>query len=640
MRAFVAVAIVAIVIAVLCVTLIPAPAGPTGPKGPTGPTGPKGPTGPAGPTGFDGLGAIGGIAASIGGKPAASPPFYLACIDPDERGVRRVRYAWVEGTRLVLRDVPDAGWARRLVALDTRPERVSVGGVWVSATRVVLANWAAALYAATASGLIGGVETVGGFVASTVDVAVGRVAVAQDHATVVSSALVDARLDYDAVAGKPPVDHATASLARAIARRNVSFVWSVVGATYGDPLVKSLRSLATPTRPSAERSAALCAYTPRQRHALVRAWNLGARFAFGGATAPTLILPRTRHDGGPFHAFVHSAWMADERTARGDVYLGGKQTPAGGFKCIRCPSSSATVLPIEKKPADDIPEGAVDPGSNFRDKYVYATMYRSGVNNGSVPKWVDRHITSRNDSAVAYIGSHHWDTVDYAAEASAESDFKKTGLKNTEFRSVTIPPLFAAYVTHHYHGYHASTQSCHRGFGLFKSVSGVQGYCLDSAYGGVVYGTCEYLKYPACVKETEFSHSDTRAPCTTTQWMPGFDPDGLYRPGVLLMNDDAGSEWPLRPDDVVSKTPVVLCGRSASVVTGVSVPRFVNCVAAWNYAVHPQYGVVRSHADPWSGDLPPTRDAVGDVACASRELFVKYHAMLGIVVVFRSDLNT
>ena len=156
----------------------------------------------------------------------------------------------------------------------------------------------------------------------------------------------------------------------------------------------------------------------------------------------------------------------------------------------------------------------------------------------------------------------------------------------------------------------------------------------------MVYGTCESAKYPMCTKETEKSAASgySGAPCTTTGWMPGFGSDGAYVPGVLLMNDDAGSEWVVRRGDLLQKgNGVVMACNKQPLLSDVRVPTVVNCAAAWNYAVCPHYGVVRSHTDPWSGDDVPILDAVGDVA-STLELFVPYHTTLGIVVTYRSKL--
>jgi hypothetical protein len=171
--------------------------------------------------------------------------------------------------------------------------------------------------------------------------------------------------------------------------------------------------------------------------------------------------------------------------------------------------------------------------------------------------------------------------------------------------------------------------------------SDLYGACYSEAHGDVVYGTCESAKYPMCTKETAKSATSgfSGAPCTTTRWMPGFGKDGAYVPGVLLMNDDGGSEWAVSKGDLVQKaSDLRMACDGRTLLSDVRVPTVVNCAAAWNYAVNPHYGVVRSHTHPWSGDQVPTLDAVGDVACASRPLFVSYHATLGIVVAFRSDL--
>jgi hypothetical protein len=333
----------------------------------------------------------------------------------------------------------------------------------------------------------------------------------------------------------------------------------------------------------------------------------------------------------PFGAFEHSAWTADERTATGyAVYLGGaKSVPATGFACVRCPATDATAIPFDERAATEIPDGVTDPGTGVRDAYAYRPPTKD-----SKPRHLEHH------SGFSAISSFPWEPHESYAELirkTASSGFKRTKLLNTEFLGVRVPSLFAVYVTPHYHGYHASTQSCHGGFGLFRASKDVAKSCFDAAYGGVVYGTCPDVPYVRCAKETPrgAASTDRKAPCTTTGWMPGFGPDGSYVPGVLLMNNDVGSEWFVRPGDVVHRKIVRTCDGKH--LAEIKAPTVVNCCAAWNYAVFPHYGVVRSNHEPWSGDMPPTRDAVGDVACASREMFVEYHSSLGIVVAYRRD---
>jgi hypothetical protein len=471
-----------------------------------------------------------------------------------------------------------------------------------------------------------------GFVPSTLDVGVSRAGQNQAEDTV-SAATLGARLDYhEATEDRKSVEAEVIGVGHAIERkaRNGTVSWiderriSGVSAVH----VAWLRGLVAPARLDAGRLDSLTKYTAAQRLALVRSWNAGARFVFGTSSPQTLALPRgpaARRE--PFGAFAHSAWTADARTSEGSGFLGGMAVPALGFSCIRCPPTQATAFPISVRAATEIPDGVTDPGLGVRDEHAYMPPTSS-----SKPGHLEHH------SGFAALSDFPWDPYEpYATlvEQTSTSGFKRTKLMNTAFVRVHVPPLFAVYLTPHYHGYHASTQSCHRGFALFRSSAGAP--CFESARGGVVYGTCPDVPYPRCAKEVARGATSAKnsAPCTTTQWMPGFGKDGVYVPGVLLLNDDAGSEWVVRPGDVVQPLPATACDdRTIMLVT--TAPAVVNCCAAWNYAVFPHYGVVRASAEPWSGDMPPTRDAVGDVACASRAAFVKYHRSLGIVVAFRS----
>jgi hypothetical protein len=456
---------------------------------------------------------------------------------------------------------------------------------------------------------------------SVVDVGVDRATAAQT--TESNMADLRSRIDYEVVAAaaeKRTLDPSELAYARETARAMARGARVDLGGQ-----ASLIRGAVRPARLDAGRLNALTMYTPAQRVAMVRLWNLGARFVFD---TETVALPRaTTGPLAPFGRFRHTTWTADARTANGGGYLGGGKS--GTFRCIRCPNlkTAATQTPLSVKTAKDIPDGVAEPGLTFRDGNVYMPP-----TSGSKPDHFSSH------SANPGLATFPWEPYESYESLIVENDFKTTKLMNTDFARVTIPPLFAVYLTPHYHGYHASTQSCHRGFGLFKS-SRQYGACFAEAYDGVVYGTCDNAKYPMCAKETAKSASSgySGAPCTTTGWMPGFGADGVYVPGVLLMNDDAGSEWVVRAGDVVSKRDVMACDKR-TMLSSVRAPSVVNCAAAWNYAVCPHYGVVRSHTDPWSGDQAPILDAVGDVACASRELFVSYHATLGIIVTFRSDL--
>jgi hypothetical protein len=289
-------------------------------------------------------------------------------------------------------------------------------------------------------------------------------------------------------------------------------------------------------------------------------------------------------------------------------------------------------LPVSARSATDIPDGVTDPGLGVRDEYVYMPPTKD-----SQPGHLANHV---GFSAISSFPWYPYESYADLVARTARSGFKSTTLMNTEFVSVSIPPLFAVYLTPHYHGYHASTQSCHRGFALFRASADVKGSCFESAHGGVVYGTCPDVPYARCAKEKPYGATSTvrKAPCTTTRWMPGFGEDGVYVPGVLLMNDDVGSEWIVRPGDVVQKETDATTTCDGAILLGATAPTVVNCCAAWNYAVFPHYGVVRANAEPWSGDMPPTRDAVGDIACSSRDMFVEYHRGLGIVVAFRGKM--
>jgi hypothetical protein len=505
-------------------------------------------------------------------------------------------------------------------------------------------------------GLVGGPVSgalSGAFVPSMLDVGVNRASVYQADDSV-DVATLGARLDYEeaeAAATKRETNAAALAVGRAIERRIGDRVveWgSVINQFSGiDPRhVAWLRGLMAPARLDAGKLDPLAGYTAAQRLALVRGWNAGARFRFlatdtGSASGSAsdlagrsdLVLPRAKKTSGPFGEFAHTTWTADARTANGySVYMGTGGIPAKGFACIRCPDTGATAIPFGERTAKQIPDGVTDPGLGVRDAYVY----RPPTNAGDAPGHLASHV-----GGAALMG-FPWEPYESYAELiarTARSGFKRTKLLNTGFVEVRVPSLFAVYLTPHYHGYHASTQSCHRGFGLFRASKDVATSCFDAAYGGVVYGTCPDTAYVRCAKETPYGATSTqrKAPCTTTQWMPGFGPDGTYVPGVLLMNDDVGSEWLVRPGDVVHKKMVRSCdGKTLFPET--KAPMVVSCCAAWNYAVFPHYGVVRSNPEPWSGDMPPTRDAVGNVACATRDLFVEYHRGLGIVVAFRSDL--
>lgn len=499
------------------------------------------------------------------------------------------------------------------------------------------------------SALDGAVSAVdGGFVPSMLDVGVNRASVYQASSTV-DVATLGARLDYEeaeATATKRETNAAALAVGRAIERRIGTRVveWSSVINQFSgiDPThVAWLRGLMAPARLDAGKLDPLTAYTAEQRLALVRGWNDGARFRFVGTDSglagrtdlTDLVLPRAKKTSGPFGEFEHSAWTADARTAQGySVYMGGGVIPTTGFACIRCPDTGATAIPFAERAAKQIPDGVTDPGLGVRDAYAY----RPPTSKYDAPD----HLADHTGGAA--LAGFPWEPYEPYAELiarTARSGFKRTKLLNTEFVGVRVPSLFAVYLTPHYHGYHASTQSCHRGFGLFRASKDVAKTCFDSAYGGVVYGTCPDVPYVRCARETPYSatSANRKAPCTTTQWMPGFGPDGTYVPGVLLMNDDVGSEWLVRPGDVVHKKMVRSCDGK-TLIPEVKAPVVVNCCAAWNYAVFPHYGVARSNPEPWSGDMPPTRDAVGDVACATRELFVEYHRGLGIVVAFRRDL--
>ena len=490
---------------------------------------------------------------------------------------------------------------------------------------------------------------------STLDVGVNRASVYQAESTV-DVATLAARLDYEEVeasAMKRATSAAALAAGRAIERRlgTGKAEWrSIINQFAGIDArhVAWLRGLMAPARLDAGKLDTLTAYTAAQRLALVRAWNDGARFVFvvptdrSGLTGLVeLVLPRAESTGlaataaAPFGEFAHSAWTADERTATGySVYLGGATSvPATGFACIRCPATTSTAIPFGERAATQIPDGVLEPGTGVRDAYAYRPP-----TDGTEPG----HL--RDHGGFPAVASFPWEPYESYAELikkTAASGFKRTPFMNTAFVGVRVPSLFAVYLTPHYHGYHASTQSCHRGFGLFRASKDVAKSCFDAAYGGVVYGTCPDVPYVRCAKETPrgATSTDRKAPCTTTGWMPGFGADGQYAPGVLLMNDDVGSEWYVRPGDVVHKKIVRACDNATKMPV-VKAPTVVNCCAAWNYAVFPHYGVVRSNHEPWSGDMPPTRDAVGDVACASREMFVEYHRSLGIFVAFRSDLHT
>ena len=233
--------------------------------------------------------------------------------------------------------------------------------------------------------------------------------------------------------------------------------------------IKWLRGAVSPARLDVGLLGPLAKYTATQRVAMVRSWNLGARFVF---KEETVALPRATTNGA-FGSFTHTLWTADARTANGDVYLGGK---SGTFRCIRCPKTDATQIPINVKSAKDIPNGVAEPGLTLRDGNVYMPPTKD-----SKPNHFDSH------SARALIPGFPWLPYETYESLIVENDFKRTSLMNTKFDYVVIPPLFAVYLTPHYHGYHASTQSCHRGFGLFKSSS-EYGACFKEAYGDVVYG--------------------------------------------------------------------------------------------------------------------------------------------------------
>ena len=472
-----------------------------------------------------------------------------------------------------------------------------------------------------------------GFVPSTLDVGVNRASGYQAPDTA-DAATLGARLDYEEAEAaflKRATNAVGLAIGRAIERRASNGVvrWSEVRnfVRIESAHLEWLKGLMAPERLDAGRLSTLAAYTPDQRLALVRGWNAGARFRFENSI---LVLPR-RKNTGPFGEFVYSSWTADKRTAEGTtVFLGGGGIPANGFTCIRCPSTGATTIPFGELGAKQIPDGVMDPGLGVRDGNVYRPP-----TNGEKPDHFADH------SGAATLAGFPWKPYTSYRELiaqTASSGFKRTNFMNTGFVGVVVPSLFAVYLTPHYHGYHASTQSCHSGFGLFLSSRDAK-TCFDDAYGDVVYGTCPDAAYVKCAKEKPYgaTSTDRKAPCTTTQWMPGFGTDGTYVPGVLLMNDDVGSEWHVRPGDVLHREIVVACDKQTK-IPSIKAPSVVSCCAAWNYAVFPHFGVVRSNPEPWSGDMPPTRDAVGNVACASRDAFVWYHRGLGIFVAFRSDV--
>jgi hypothetical protein len=384
-----------------------------------------------------------------------------------------------------------------------------------------------------------------GFVPSTLEVGVNRASGYQAPDTA-DAATLAARLDYEeaeSAFAKRATNAAALAIGRAIERRASTGVvrWSQVLNIFPDidrAHVEWLKGLMAPERLDAGKLSTLAAYTPAQRLALVRGWNAGARFRFESSI---LVLPRARKNSDPFGEFVYSSWTADKRTASGlAVFLGGGGIPANGFACIRCPSTGATALPFGELGAKEIPDGVTDPGLGVRDGNVYRPPTSTDK-----PNHFTHHVGGA--SLAGFPWKPYAPYRDLIAQ-TANSGFKRTDLMNTGFVGVVVPSLFAVYLTPHYHGYHASTQSCHSGFGLFLSSRDAK-TCFDEAYGDVVYGTCPDAAYVRCAKEKPYgaTSSDRKAPCTTTRWMPGFGNDGVYVPGVLLMNDDVGSEWHVRP---------------------------------------------------------------------------------------------
>ena len=205
----------------------------------------------------------------------------------------------------------------------------------------------------------------------------------------------------------------------------------------------------------------------------------------------------------------------------------------------------------------------------------------------------------------------------------AESPFLASPFRNTECTRVVVAPGFAVYVTPHYHGYHASTRTCHHGLPRLQSV--------PRAAGGVGNGEVVHVEQ-----------------CRVGSWTPqraafkdavvGEEPYGF-----VLVNDDLGSAWEVARGDML--VPVVLDESHRDFAVGARQQRFpdlVNCVAAWNYAQFPRHWLQRANVDPSSGDALPTHDVVAGADNNVRSPtdsvtdFVAHNTSLGALTVFRT----
>ena len=406
---------------------------------------------------------------------------------------------------------------------------------------------------------------------------------------------------------------------------------------------------------------------PLRRVRLLDAWNEGAVFSFGArAVALPRGTGAPAANAASHFPFQHAFWPTDRLTATGATVVGGGAracmrcgaaapgaTSAVATMAVTCPR-------IGTKPSRPLTSDAggwvgTPDGDAFEPPVAqYGPTYDPKADPTDVGSYVERDGGAVVYARGAYLGAGLVETADtveakphvplcaaapvtlggatfdssandgvgvwaarapYATQppppmafnpfAARDAYGAPTVVFNDAFEAVTVPPGFAAYVTAHYHGYHASAASCHTGVPRLAGVTPGA-----AAAPGLV------------VRHDNTPLFTNRVQCAVSSWMPQH-PAPPERPslecaatvrGVLLINDDLASAWTVRKGESVAtadEPPRLDPCKSDPYATRVAaVPAHANCVAAWNYFAYPTHWLQRGHVDPASGDLPPACDAV------------------------------
>ena len=413
------------------------------------------------------------------------------------------------------------------------------------------------------------------------------------------------------------------------------------------------------------------ALQPKQRLQLVQMWNEGALFAFARADAEsrtpltwdesvksgdsTLLLrlpkrtgsapPTTRHVASHF-PFQHSFWPSDRLTASGKTVVtrdgDGRVVASVPRSCLRCPSDPALRSAVESEyttcryaPYGVDKDKEIQPAfqkcigkthsewkqhTNQPDGSYYETdgsvTFMHGV-------FLDDGLTNLASTLVrekvrVCSSTSGWSNVNgffpwapftpYSPNPPTLrwNPFRVTRMNgppvqifNDLVRGVRIPPGFAVYVTPHYHGFHASARTCHHGIPHLRGVPGTQSLIASNTSPGFFTNELQ---------------------CRVASWTPHLkehpkdepEPNYTETPGIILINDDLGSNWVVVPGDNLNEAGEFMIhkGNAVQGKSDLFFPTHVNCIAAWNFWAYPRHWLHRSNTDPNDGDAIPAFDAV------------------------------